>query len=102
MTKNSRRQGIFWLLTIKKNGYDGTTELPPESLPEGLSWIRGQLECGSNTAYEHWQVFVAFRTKQSVPGVKRYFGSAAHAELSRSQAAADYVWKDDTAIPGTR
>jgi len=102
MTKNSRRQGIFWLLTLSQHGYSGSIKLPPNSLPDGLSWIKGQLECGGNTGYEHWQVLAAFTTKQSIPGVKRYFGQNAHAELSRSEAAATYVWKDETSVPGTR
>jgi len=104
MTRNNhaRRQGIFWLLTIPISGDGGTLTLPPGGLPDPLSWIRGQRECGSESGYEHWQVFVAFKSKQSLRQVKVLFGTECHAELSRSQAAADYVWKEDTAVSGTR
>lgn len=34
--------------------------------------------------------------------VKKIFGESCHAELSRSSAATDYVWKDDTRVDGTQ
>jgi len=92
-----RRQGIFWLLTIPRVSYTPPTECPP-----GISWIKGQAEIGEETNYEHWQIIVAFATKQSLPGVKRQFGPGCHAELTRSTAAEAYVWKDDTSVAGTR
>lgn len=100
--KNGRRQGIFWLLTIKEDGYAGSVELPPSGLPDAFSWIRGQLECGGNTGYVHWQILVATKTKCSLAGIRQLFGTTVHAELSRSEAAADYVWKEESAIRGIR
>jgi hypothetical protein len=29
------------------------------------------------------------------------FGDQCHGELSRSSAASDYVWKENTRVPGT-
>lgn len=91
-----RRQGIFWLLTIPSDVFE-----PPGTLPAGVVWIRGQKEIGGSTGYPHWQVFVAFGTKQSLSGVLRTFPGC-HAELSRSSAAISYVWKEETAVENTR
>ncbi|AHH31462.1 replication-associated protein [Dragonfly larvae associated circular virus-2] len=91
----ARRQGIFWLLTIPRH------EFVPY-LPPGCVWIRGQLEEGGEDGYLHWQVMVAFTKKIGLSGVKVLFGPAAHAELSRSAAATQYVWKEETRVAGTQ
>lgn len=88
-----RRQGIFWMLTIPQPEF-----LP--YLPRGTQWIRGQLECGRG-GYVHWQLLVAFTKKTSLSGVRRCFGEF-HAELTRSEEAAQYVWKEDTRVAGTQ
>jgi len=87
-----RRQGIFWLLTIPRSDF---TE--PSALPDGLAWIRGQLERGEG-GFEHWQIMVALSEKSSLRSVKRRFGNTCHGELSRSAAANDYVWKESSRI----
>ena len=94
-----RRQGIFWLLTIPSASFVVPSELPSDGR---YAWIKGQLERGDATGYEHWQLFVAFKTKKSLAAVRKIFGNQCHAELSRSEAAESYVFKDDTAIEGTR
>jgi len=66
----------------------------------GTSWIRGQLETGER-GFVHWQILVAFHQKKSLQGVRILFGPY-HAELSRSTAAAEYVWKEDTRVEGTK
>jgi len=96
MAGRNRVQGIFWLLTIKREDWN-----PPAELPEGICWIRGQQEIGEG-GYEHWQIFVAFRDKKSLSACKAAFTPSCHAELSRSEAAAAYVWKEDTAVANTR
>lgn len=60
------------------------------------------MERGSNTNYLHWQVIVGFKKKVTRTRVKEVFGSSCHSELSRSTAADDYVWKDDTRIENTQ
>lgn len=65
------------------------------------TWLRGQLESGAESGYLHWQVLVAFRSKKSLPQVSLLFPRC-HAELSRSEAAADYVWKEETRVPNTQ
>lgn len=56
---------------------------------------------GSVQGTIHWQLFAAFDKKVRLSTVKRVLGDG-HWEPSRSQAAEEYVWKEDTAIPGTR
>lgn len=89
----ARRQGVYWLLTVPHCHY--TPYLPP-----ACSWVRGQLECGAG-GFLHWQIIVAFREKASLAVVRDTFGPY-HAELTRSSAAVDYVWKDDTRVAGTQ
>jgi len=90
----ARRQGIFWLLTIPYEHF--TPYTPPQ-----VQYIVGQLERGESTGYLHWQIMVAFKTKQSLNGVRATFGNV-HAELSRSSAATSYCQKKDSAIVGTQ
>lgn len=92
----ARRQGIFWILTISMDEWT-----PPTELPDELTWIRGQGETGEG-GYRHWQLFVSFASKASLPQVTRIFGERSHAELSRSRHAEDYCWKEATRIEGTQ
>lgn len=81
------------MLTIPHEGFT-------PYLPASCTWIKGQLEL-SESNFLHWQTIVAFTAKQSLRGVRDCFGPY-HAELTYSEAASDYVWKDDTSVPGTR
>lgn len=90
------QQARFWLLTIPHADY-----LP--YLPPTVDYIRGQLERGAGlNQYLHWQICVHFARKIRLRGVKSIFGDTCHAEPSRSEAARDYVWKEDTRVDGTR
>lgn len=86
-------QGVYWLLTIP--GHEFLPYLPPQ-----CCWIRGQLECGAG-GFQHWQIMVGFTRSVRLKAVRDTFGPF-HCELSRSRAADDYVFKDDTAVPNTR
>lgn len=89
-------QGRYFLLTIPHHHF-----VP--YLPNGVSYIKGQLEQGAGeTAYLHWQLLVAFPKKIRPLGVKAIFGDQCHVELSRSSAANDYVWKEETRVAGTQ
>lgn len=88
----SRRQGRYWILTIPHECFT-------PYLPVGITWIRGQLELGSG-GFLHWQLVVGLATKQSLRRLTTIFGSSIHAELTRTEAAEDYVWKDDTSVQG--
>lgn len=87
-------QGKYWILTIPAHNF--TPFLPP-----GVEYIRGQIERGNTTDYLHWQILVSFEKKVTMARVKIVFGSV-HAQLTRSAAADEYCWKDDTAIVETR
>lgn len=70
--------------------------------PPSVAYIRGQLERGGDTGYLHWQVLVVFEAKRRLGYVTATFGPGIHAEPSKSDAADAYVWKEDTAVDGTR
>jgi len=88
-------QARYWLLTIPHNAF--TPYLPPN-----VAYIKGQLESGSETGYTHWQVLVILKRKLRLGGLKELFGTTVHAEPSRSDAANEYVWKEETRIAGTQ
>jgi len=83
-----RRQGIYWIGTIPRADWE-------PCLPEGISYLRGQPEIGES-GYRHWQILVACQRKQSLRGIRTIFAGVGHWELSRSNAADAYVWKEDT------
>jgi len=70
-------------------------------LPPSCSYIRGQMEIGES-GYQHWQVVVYMIKACRMTGVKKVFGEECHVEITRSEAANDYVFKDETAVVGTR
>lgn len=86
--------GRYWILTIPAHSF--TTYLP-----NSVTWIKGQLELGE-TGYLHWQIICSFGKTVRLSHVKKVFGDGVHAELTRSDAAEDYVWKDETSVAGTR
>jgi hypothetical protein len=93
----ARRQGRYWFATIPADSWT-----PPEVLPPGVAYIKGQKEIGERTGYEHWQLVIGFNQKKSRTAVQSCFPRLARYELSRSAAANEYVFKDETAVPGTR
>lgn len=88
-------QNRYFLLTIPQ--HDFVPWLPP-----GVAYIRGQLESGNEGGYLHWQLLALFGRKLTVTAVKAIFGARAHVEPSRSAAADDYVWKEETRVDGTQ
>ena len=85
----------YWLLTIPHHHY-------AEYLPADVAYLRGQLERGAEGGYLHWQLLAVFPQQVRLGAVRRIFGAECHAEPSRSAAADAYVWKEDTAVAGTR
>ena len=85
------RQARFWLLTLSHH-------LFVPWLPPPVVHLQGQLERGEG-GFVHWQVVASFRKKVSLAGVRAVFGDA-HAEPTRSDAARQYVFKDDTRVEG--
>lgn len=87
-------QARYWILTIKHADF-----LP--YLPNSIAYIRGQLERGEQDGYLHWQLLVICQRKLRLGGIKSIFGNSVHAEPTRSVAAEDYVWKENTRVDGT-
>jgi hypothetical protein len=86
-------QGVYWCATAPYNMF-----MP--YLPPGIKYIKGQLERGE-TGYLHWQLLIVCGRSRRLAWIRDVFGPF-HFELSRSDAADAYVWKDDTAVAGTR
>jgi len=84
----------YFLLTIPKDKWS-------KCLPDSVCYIKGQEEVGEG-GYEHWQLLVVTRRKTSVVGCKNMFCREAHVEPSRSSAADEYVWKEDSRVAGTQ
>ena len=89
-------QARYWILTIPKDDYQQHTELP-----NTIQHIKGQQERGAG-GFHHWQICVAFKRAVRLAAVKTEFGRTCHAEPTRSSAAGEYVWKEDTRIPDTQ
>lgn len=89
------RQAKYFLLTIPQADFT-------PFLHNDVEYIKGQLEKGNTTDYLHWQISVGMKKKTTILVMKHLFGDRAHIEYSRSSAADAYVFKDDTAVEGTR
>lgn len=88
-------QARYWILTIPQHAY-----LP--YLPPSVVYVRGQLERGHQTGYLHWQLIAIFPRAVRLAAVTALFGTGIRAEPTRSEAAMEYVWKDDTRVDGTQ
>lgn len=82
-------QGVYWIGTIPASSGWAV----PEELVLPLCFMRGQREIGLG-GLDHWQLIVQLATKQSLAQIRKLFPG--HWELSRSKAAEEYVWKEDT------
>lgn len=89
-------QARYWLCTIP------ATALWEPVLQGDICYLKGQLEEGGTTGYRHWQVLAVCAKRVTRNQLKGFLCPEAHCEQSRSSAANDYVWKDDTAVPNTR
>lgn len=96
---NGNPQARYWIGTINE-GHG--MWMPPQSLSghSGLVWLRGQQEIG-DSGNRHWQIFAAFNKKVRLNTVKQAIGNG-HWEPSRSEAAEEYVWKEETRVDGTQ
>lgn len=89
-------QARYWILTIPTVYYPNQPQLRDD-----LIYAKGQQEIGEG-GLQHWQILAAFKKKVTLAQVKGYFCKEAHCEVTRSEAADNYVHKDDTAIVETR
>lgn len=101
--KHHKPQGKYWLLTIPQDDWTPPTiELWSDfSTRTGITFLKGQAEIG-DSGYRHWQLVLGLAKKARLQTVKELFVPSAHCELTLSDAANDYVHKDETSVPGTR
>lgn len=102
-------QARYWILTVAE-GAEAFAFFPPEVENVGspdspnpwhaVVWTRGQQELGAGGLL-HWQLVVGFPKPARLAAVRALFPGA-HAEPTRSTAADDYVWKEDTRVAGTQ
>lgn len=76
------------------------TVLVTSDPPIGVKYWKGQVEY-SESGYLHYQFIIYTAKKCRTSGVKKIFGKA-HIEISRSDAATEYVWKESTRVSGTQ
>lgn len=86
----------YWLLTIPVQHHPAQPQLK-----DHLVYIKGQQEIGEQGLH-HWQLLACFDKQLTLNQAKTYFCQQAHLEKTRSSAADEYVWKDDTSVPNTR
>jgi len=89
-------QGLYWIGTIPEQFF-----VPIAPLPLGCMYVRGQLETGEGTGFRHWQLLLVLVEKKRLPFVIATYPGG-HWELSRSDAADAYVWKEQTRVEGTQ
>ncbi|AXL65937.1 replication-associated protein [Circular genetic element sp.] len=89
-----RRQGVIWLVTCPESSWK-----PDFLQSDPVVYAVGQHEL-SDGGYAHVHALIWFARKQSLVAVRAL--SAGNWELSRSSAAESYVWKDETAVQGSR
>lgn len=91
--QDSTAKARYWMLTIPSH------QFVPYLAP-GIGYIKGQLEKGEG-GYLHWQLLVHTEGQQRRSWLLRVFGPI-HCEPTRSEAADEYVWKEDTRVEGTQ
>ncbi|ALE29793.1 replication associated protein [Lake Sarah-associated circular virus-44] len=84
----------YYILTIPHYAYT-------PFLHTSCNYVRGQLEQGAS-GYLHWQMVVFLKSPQRRSFVKKLYGDEAHIEPTRSAAAMEYVWKQETSVPNTQ
>lgn len=113
----SRDKARYWICTWKANvpareflHQDRFCEQHWKPYVRGpLKYVRGQLECGEENEFVHWQFLLCFSRQVRLTQLKRHFlrdshwpggqkYSEIHAEPSRSDAVSEYVWKEETRI----
>lgn len=86
--------GRWWILTIPHHNFTPFQH-------SDVQFIRGQLEQGA-AGYLHWQVVICLSSNARLSRIKKLYGDTAHAELTRSPLALEYVFKSDTRVQGTQ
>ena len=86
----------YWIITLSA----AENQQFEPSLPDGVVYVRGQQERGEG-GFLHWQIMVAYSKKVSRSRIQESFGRC-FCEPTRSEAAREYVWKEETRVEGTQ
>lgn len=87
----------YWIATIPANSH----WIP--RIDDKCVYIKGQQEVGEGeNGYTHWQILLAFSKQVTLLQCKTYCTDTSHVEPTRSEAADDYVWKEETRVEGTQ
>lgn len=89
-------KGRYWLCTLSVQQH---SDQP--TLSNDCCYLKGQKEIGDG-GFEHWQFLAVFSKQVTLQQAKQHFHNTCHLELSRSAAANDYVWKEDTRVEGSQ
>lgn len=100
-----RTQGTYFMVTLSYLQARLADWTPAQFYLEhdDLVWLRGQEEKGSIDGYHHWQFIIGMKKHVRVSHVIKMFAPLhPHIELTYSKDADNYVWKEDTRVPGTQ
>lgn len=89
-------QGKYYLITDYNVNINYDTAQDSFWTSKNIVWSKGQLELCPTTQRLHWQFVVCYAKKVRPRTVKTTLGDEIHCELTVSQKAAEYVWKDET------
>lgn len=95
-------QGRYWIVTLPYAKWSVPEDLGTWCAEKRVTWIQGQQEKGKENDYHHWQVVLCTNQKVRRQAVRRIFDEEGHCELTKSAAANDYCWKNETAVEGTK
>lgn len=93
-TVSRPRQARWWIATIRESDWS-------TCLPDGVLYVKGQLEIGEG-GFRHWQLVFAVKRPISLHRAKELFPGTGHFEPTRSAAAREYVWKEATRVADTQ
>jgi len=88
--------GRIWIGTLP---YTSADDISGKS--ESFAYAKGQQEIGVEGGYHHWQFLVWMGKSVRLSALKKIWPTG-HFELGKSAAAEEYVWKEDTAVAGSR
>lgn len=84
----------YWFFTIPLDKWS------VDKLDKMFIYAKGQQEVGEG-GYEHWQMIAYTKKKITYTKCMSLFPEEAHIEHTKCEGAEEYVWKEDTKVPGS-
>lgn len=97
---NTKIASFKWFVTVFPDTHPWTF---PEKLPNGVKYMKGQLEMCPSTERRHFHVYIYLKTKQKYTWVQKnvFDNHKVNCQVPRNDTAADrYVEKEDTRVGG--